>query len=108
MHCGMVERLAAAIKPEVERSFSYRTNDSISCISDRSTVFYRQMKVDVQTCQLRLKHEWTIASGSKVGGGSMTTDTIVVRLTDGTITGLGEAAPTKRYNQPTDASLAFL
>ncbi len=66
------------------------------------------MKVDVQTCQLRLKHEWTIASGSKVGGGSMTTDTIVVRLTDGSLAGLGEAAPTKRYNQPTDLSLAFL
>lgn len=66
------------------------------------------MKVDVQTCQLRLKHEWTIASGTKVGGGSMTTDTIVVSLTDGKLTGLGEAAPTKRYNQPTEASLAFL
>src|SRR3954469_4720062 len=66
------------------------------------------MKVDVQTCQLRLKHEWTIASGTKVGGGSLTTDTIVVRLTEGTQSGLGEAAPTKRYNQPTETSLAFL
>jgi L-alanine-DL-glutamate epimerase-like enolase superfamily enzyme len=69
---------------------------------------YQLMKVDVQTCQLRLKHEWTIASGTQVGGGSMTTDTIVVRLTDGTLSGLGEAAPTKRYSQPTEVSLAFL
>lgn len=38
----------------------------------------------------------------------MTTDTIVVRLTDGALSGLGEAAPTKRYNQPTETSLAFL
>lgn len=67
-----------------------------------------RMKVDVQTCQLRLKHEWTIASGARLGGGSMTTDTVVVRLTDGTLTGLGEAPPTKRYNQPTEISLAFL
>jgi L-Ala-D/L-Glu epimerase len=66
------------------------------------------MKVDLQTCQLRLKHEWTIASGAKTGAGSMTTDTIVVRLTDGNLTGLGEAAPTKRYHQPTEVSLAFL
>jgi L-alanine-DL-glutamate epimerase-like enolase superfamily enzyme len=66
------------------------------------------MKVDAQTCQLRLKHEWTIASGARTGGGSITTDTIVVRLTDGELTGLGEAAPTKRYNQPTELSLAFL
>ena len=56
-----------------------------------------------------MKHEWTIATGvNKPGGGSTAVKTVLVRLTDGGLIGLGEAARSGRYEQPTDVIEAFL
>ncbi len=55
-----------------------------------------------------MKHEWTISTGVKTGGGSTAAKTVLVRLTDGGLTGLGEAARSTRYSQPSAVILDFL
>jgi L-alanine-DL-glutamate epimerase-like enolase superfamily enzyme len=57
------------------------------------------MKLEFRQFNLNLKHTWTISSAAKAGGGTLTAATVLVRLTDGKLTGLGEAPTTKRYGE---------
>lgn len=66
------------------------------------------MKIKFWRCELKLAHTWTIASGLKTGGAN-SAPVGILELTgdDGTI-GLGECAPSSRYNESTDGGLEFL
>lgn len=66
------------------------------------------MKLDFKTFDLNLSHTWTISSGAKTGGGSKVTPTMLLRLTDGGVIGLGEAPFSNRYSETMDSMRAFL
>jgi L-alanine-DL-glutamate epimerase-like enolase superfamily enzyme len=56
---------------------------------------------------LKLAHQWTVASG--LNSGKTFSPTVLVELTDDSgLTGLGEAAPAKRYKEDVDTIAAFL
>jgi L-alanine-DL-glutamate epimerase-like enolase superfamily enzyme len=57
------------------------------------------MKLEFRQFDLKLKHTWTISSAAKAGGGTLTSPTVLVQLTDGELAGLGEAPTTKRYSE---------
>ena len=69
------------------------------------------MKLNFRRFELELAHRWTIARGLEPGGGGGTTTFRVVLLElidkDG-IVGLGEAAPSMRYQENVDSTIAFL
>lgn len=62
------------------------------------------MKLSFRRIELQLAHTWTIARTS----GTNTSEDVVVELFDGGIRGLGEAAPTSRYNETVETVEAFL
>jgi L-alanine-DL-glutamate epimerase-like enolase superfamily enzyme len=69
------------------------------------------MKLTFRRFELALAHRWTIARGLEPGGGGGTTtfSVALVELTDRDgIVGLGEAAPSARYQENVDSSIAFL
>ncbi|HWD21468.1 MAG TPA: dipeptide epimerase [Verrucomicrobiae bacterium] len=66
------------------------------------------MKLDFRPFDLKLRHTWTISSGAKSGGGALVAATVLVRLTDGGLTGLGEAPTTKRYAETPERIQEFL
>lgn len=72
--------------------------------------FLGAMKLTFRRFDLRLAHRWTIASSVGPGGGGGTDfyKVVFVELTDGGITGIGEAAPSSRYKENVDSVLAFL
>ncbi len=69
------------------------------------------MKLTWRRFDLRLTHRWTIASGLGPGGsgGKDIYKIVFVELAapDGTV-GLGEAAPSERYEEDVDGAVAFL
>lgn len=69
------------------------------------------MKLTFRRFDLQLAHRWTIASrlGPGGGGGTDTFKIVFVELRDkdGTV-GLGEAAPSSRYQESVDGAMAFL
>src|SRR6185503_12238933 len=69
------------------------------------------MKLSYRRFELQLAHRWAIASrlSAEGRGGTDTFKVVFVELTDddGTV-GLGEAAPSSRYQENTDSSVAFL
>jgi L-Ala-D/L-Glu epimerase len=69
------------------------------------------MQLRFWRAELALAHRWTIASGLGAGGGGGTTTFKVVftelRDADG-VTGIGEAAPSTRYAENSDSTVAFL
>lgn len=69
------------------------------------------MKLHFRRAELALAHRWTIASGLGPGGGggTRTFRVVFVELVDrnGTV-GLGEAAPSSRYQENQDSVVAFL
>lgn len=66
------------------------------------------MKLEFKPFDLHLNHTWTIASGAKSGGGSNVVQTMLVRLTDDGIVGLGEAPCSSRYFESISSMHAFL
>lgn len=66
------------------------------------------MKMVFRPFDLQLSHTWTIASGAKTGGGSNVARVVLVRLTDGNITGLGECPTSTRYAESVDSMQDFL
>lgn len=69
------------------------------------------MKIQARRFDLKLAHRWTIASGVGPGGSGGTTDFKVafVELEDENgVRGIGEAAPSTRYQENVDSTLAFL
>lgn len=69
------------------------------------------MQLHFHRAELNLAHRWTIASGLGPGGsgGTTTYQVAIVELTDTDgLTGLGEAAPSTRYQENIDTTLAFL
>jgi len=59
---------------------------------------------------LKLRHRWSIASGLGPGGGGGTDDfrVVFVELTDRHgVTGIGESAPSDRYEENADSTIAF-
>jgi L-alanine-DL-glutamate epimerase-like enolase superfamily enzyme len=69
------------------------------------------MKLTFRRFDLQLAHRWTIASGLRPGGGGGTNTykVVFVELTDADGTrGLGEAAPSARYQESAEGALAFL
>jgi hypothetical protein len=57
------------------------------------------MKLEFLPCNLKLSHTWTIARGAKSGGGSKVAATVLVRLSDKSTAGLGEAPVSLRYSE---------
>src|SRR5687767_14292659 len=69
------------------------------------------MKLDWRRFDLKLAHTWTIASGLKPGGhgGTDTFKVVFVELKDRDgVIGVGEAAPSSRYQENVDGVTAFL
>lgn len=66
------------------------------------------MKIKFWRCELKLAHTWTIASGVKSGGANSAPVGILELTGDDGIVGLGECAPSSRYNESTDSGLEFL
>ena len=69
------------------------------------------MKLKFRRFDLQLAHRWAIASqlGPGGGGGTDTFKVVFVELTDDDgVTGLGEAAPSSRYQESADGAFAFL
>src|SRR6266481_4177601 len=69
------------------------------------------MKLTFRRFELELAHRWTIARAVEPGGGGGTNtfNIALLELSDlhGVI-GLGEAAPSRRYQENVDSTLAFL
>src|SRR5436305_14796428 len=69
------------------------------------------MKLNFRRSELELAHRWTIARGLEPGGGGGTTTFRIALVElidrDGTV-GLGEAAPSLRYQENVDSTIAFL
>jgi len=64
------------------------------------------MKLTFRRFDLALAHRWAIASGA---GGTNVFNVAFVELTDGSgIIGRGEAAPSSRYEENVDSTIAFL
>jgi L-alanine-DL-glutamate epimerase-like enolase superfamily enzyme len=67
------------------------------------------MKLDFRKFDLTLKNTWAIAKGiMDTGGGSDVISTVLVRLQDKGLTGLGEAPCSRRYSESVDSMQAFL
>jgi L-Ala-D/L-Glu epimerase len=69
------------------------------------------MKLNCRPFELRLAHKWTIASqlGPGGGGGAHSCGVVFVQLTEPEgCHGLGEAAPSSRYHDTPDSTMAFL
>jgi L-alanine-DL-glutamate epimerase-like enolase superfamily enzyme len=66
------------------------------------------MKLESVRYDLNLSHTWTISSGAKSGGGAKSVGTVLVRLSDGGISGLGEAPSSTRYSESPETVQAFL
>lgn len=69
------------------------------------------MKLKFRRFELALAHRWAISSGLGLGGagGTNTFKVAFVELTDEDgIIGLGEAAPSSRYEENVDSTIAFL
>lgn len=69
------------------------------------------MKLSFRRFDLALTHRWTIARGLEPGGGGGSTvfHVALVELRDEHgIMGLGEAAPSRRYQENVDSTIAFL
>lgn len=66
------------------------------------------MNLEYRTFDLQLSHTWTISSGAKSGGGSKVAQTVLVHLTDGKTSGLGEAPTASRYKETPGVSLEFM
>jgi L-alanine-DL-glutamate epimerase-like enolase superfamily enzyme len=66
------------------------------------------MKLDFLPFDLRLKHKWAVASGLQSGDDQRRTAVVLVRLTDGTAVGWGEAPATARYQESAASIAAFL
>jgi L-Ala-D/L-Glu epimerase len=65
------------------------------------------MKIKIWRFDLALTHTWTIAS-SLASGGKNTYGTVFVELADGELSGIGESAPSSRYDENVDTVEAFL
>lgn len=65
------------------------------------------MKIRFWKQELKLAHQWTVATGLKTGGKSVS-PVIFVELTVDGITGIGEAAPPERYGETADKVEKFL
>lgn len=66
------------------------------------------MKIKTWKQELKLAHEWTIASGVKTGG-KHSYEVLFVQLTDNDgVTGIGEASPPTRYGESSATVEAYL
>jgi L-alanine-DL-glutamate epimerase-like enolase superfamily enzyme len=75
------------------------------------SAFFPNVKLNVRRFDLKLAHRWTIARGLEPGGegGSVIFKVVFVELTDAAgRRGLGEAAPSSRYDENADSVAAFL
>ncbi len=66
------------------------------------------MKLAFRPFGLKLIHTWAISRSVATGGGTDLTSVVLVKLTDGSTTGLGEASCSKRYAQSVDSIQSFL
>jgi len=65
------------------------------------------MKMNFRKFDLKLAHQWAIASS--VGGGKNIFEIVLLDLTDAQgLVGLGESAPASRYNEDVNTVMAFL
>ena len=65
------------------------------------------MKLDIWSCDLKLTHEWTIASGLKTGG-TNSSRVVLVKLSRNGLSGLGESSPSSRYGETPETVTDFL
>jgi L-Ala-D/L-Glu epimerase len=66
------------------------------------------MKLDFLPYDLKLNHTWAIARSAVTGGGSDVATVVLVKLSDDSTTGLGEAPTSKRYAQSATVIQDFL
>ena len=99
--------LPRADQPVAKKSLSVISR--IASVGHLSSV--SPVKLKFRRFGLELAHRWTIARGLEAGGGGGTSSFQVVLLElldqDG-IAGRGEAAPSARYQENVDSTLAFL
>jgi L-Ala-D/L-Glu epimerase len=66
------------------------------------------MKLDIKPFNLNLRNTWTIASGAKSGGGSDVIATVLTRLEDKGVVGVGECPVSVRYSESVESMQNFL
>jgi L-Ala-D/L-Glu epimerase len=66
------------------------------------------MRLDVRPFQLHLNHKWAVATGVKTGRAWTHVQTVLVRLSEGACSGLGEAPSATRYSQSAASIEKFL
>lgn len=62
-----------------------------------------EFTLHTEIIELELRHAFTISRGTK-----KTVKNVVVRLSSGDVTGMGEAAPNRRYNEDADHVISYL
>ena len=96
------------VRPGRSRSPNEKNN---RLLPNRFYGFVFGVKIKFWRFDLKLTHRWTISRGLEPGGGGGTDlfKVVFVELTgpDGLV-GIGEAAPSSRYQENVDSSLAFL
>jgi len=73
--------------------------------------FVSRVKIDLRRFDLKLAHRWAVARSVQAGGsgGADICKVVFVELTDADSTaGIGEAAPSARYEENADSAFAFL
>jgi len=66
------------------------------------------MKLEFVSFELKLKHVWAVSRSAALGGGKDVAPTVLVRLTDESAVGLGEAPTSFRCAQSADSIQSFL
>ncbi|HEY3857965.1 MAG TPA: dipeptide epimerase [Verrucomicrobiae bacterium] len=66
------------------------------------------MKAEYRPNPLKLRHTWSIANFVSAGRGADVVTDVLIRLTDGAVTGLGEAPSATRYSESPDSVQSFL
>src|SRR3954467_5306106 len=88
--------------------FHRNKSESASLRVAPRTVEASRMKINIWRYDLALTHTWTIASSLSSGGKNFC-PAVFVELMDGTgLEGIGESAPSSRYDENADSVEAFL
>jgi L-alanine-DL-glutamate epimerase-like enolase superfamily enzyme len=66
------------------------------------------MKAEYRPNPLKLRHTWSVANFASAGRGADIVTDVLIRLTDGDVTGLGEAPSATRYSESPDSVQSFL
>jgi L-alanine-DL-glutamate epimerase-like enolase superfamily enzyme len=66
------------------------------------------VKLEFLSFDLRLRHKWAVSSGLKAGDDQTRAPVVLARLSEGEVTGLGEAPVTSRYRESVASITEYL